>query len=151
MSSPKNITQHVRQNRPSKPRRDTFSQIFWMEFPRSYEANGRPRRSESIHFSLRTDHNSFGPKFLKTLAEWIAPVVTSQTPLAPSLSELMTMMMMKTTMMMMMIMMMTMTMVLTVVVVVVVMVVVMVVLYVVVMTSIYYFTECVHTRQLSLS
>ena len=80
---PENITQHVRQNRPSKPRRDTFSQIFWMEFPWSYGANGRPRRSESIHFSLRTDHNSFGTKFLKTLAEWIAPVVTSQTPLAP--------------------------------------------------------------------
>ena len=149
MSSPKNITQHVRQNRPSKPRRDTFSQIFWMEFPWSYGANGRPRRSESIHFSLRTDHNSFGPKFLKTLAEWITRVVTSQTPLAPLLSEMMTMMMMKTTMTMM-IMMMTMMMVLTVVVVVMVVVVV-VVLYVVVMTPIYYFTECVHTRQLSLS
>ena len=142
MSSPKNITQHVRQNRPSKPRRNTFSQIFWMEFPWSYGANGRPRRSESIHFSLRTDHNSFGPKFLKTLAEWIAPVVTSQTPLAPSLSELMAMMMMKTTMMMMMTMMMVLT---------VVVVVMVVVLYVVVMTSIYYFIECVHTRQLSLS
>ena len=63
VSSPKNITQHVRQNRPSKPRRDTFSQIFWMEFPWLYGANGRPHRSESIHFSLRTDHNSFGPKF----------------------------------------------------------------------------------------